>query len=144
MPKLSREPIKGLAEAFASVGGDVSNESWLASVTLSWLRIVTIFRTEFFEDQALIPDSGGLSTGAGSSTVLLSSSFAIVVVEEAAQANPCFDGAFASSHALLCMDDAATQSLMVSLAVVVLHILLDGEAKMPLPNGNDLVQTLKP
>ena len=40
------------------------------------------------------------------------------------------------------MNDVATQSLVVSLCVVVLHIFFDGEAKMIFSKGNDLVQTL--
>ena len=40
------------------------------------------------------------------------------------------------------MNDAATQSLVVSLCVVVLHVLSDEQAKVLLPKGDDFVQAL--
>ena len=40
------------------------------------------------------------------------------------------------------MDDAATQSLVVSLEVVVLHVLFDEQAKVLLPERDDFVQAL--
>ena len=75
-------------------------------------------------------------------SVAFSGGFAIVIVEEAAQARPCSNSAVASSHIVVCKNDAATQSLMVSLCMVVLHILPDRETKMFLSKRNDLVQTL--
>ena len=67
---------------------------------------------------------------------------AIVVVEDATKTRPFFDDAFASSHTIVYMNDVAIQALMVSLCMVVLHILLNGKAKMFLSKGNDLAQTL--
>ena len=67
---------------------------------------------------------------------------AIVVVEETAQTRSFLVIAYASSHTLLRMNDAAFQSLMITLGVIMFHILLDGEAKMLLPEGDYLVQTL--
>ena len=77
-----------------------------------------------------------------SSAVPLSGSFAIIVVEQAAQARACFDDALVLSHVLFCMNDTVIHPLMVSLCMVVLHILLDREAKMLLSQEDDLVQTL--
>ena len=67
---------------------------------------------------------------------------AIVVIKVAAEARPCCDITFASSHVVVCKNDAAIQSLMVSFRMVVFHILPDRETKMFLSKGNDLVQTL--
>ena len=66
----------------------------------------------------------------------------IVIVEESPQARPCFYDALALSYILICMNDTATQSLVVPLDVVVLHIFFDGVAKMLLSKRNYLVQTL--
>ncbi len=72
----------------------------------------------------------------------MSGCVAIVKVEEATQARPCFDGSFAPSYLHVSTNDAVAQSLVVSLAVVVLHIFSDGVAKMVFAKGDDLVQTL--
>ena len=68
--------------------------------------------------------------------------FAIVIVEKSSQARPCSDCAIAPSHLLLRTNDAATQSLVVSLEVVVLHVLFGRQAKVLLPKGDDFVQAL--
>ena len=67
---------------------------------------------------------------------------AIVVVEDAAKTRPFLDDAFASCHTIVYMNDVAIQALMVSLCMVVLHILLNGKAKMFLSKGNDFIQAL--
>ena len=64
------------------------------------------------------------------------------MVEESPKARPCFNDALALSCILICMNDTATQSLVVPLDVVVLHIFFDGVAKMLLSKRNYLVQTL--
>ena len=56
--------------------------------------------------------------------------FAIVIAEEAAHARSFLDNAVVPSHFFICMNDAATQSLVVSLSVVMLHVLLDSQAKV--------------
>ena len=61
-----------------------------------------------------------------------------VVVEEATQARPCLDDSLAPSYVLVCVNDAAAQSLMVALKMVVFHVLIDSRTKMPLSEGNDL------
>ena len=68
---------------------------------------------------------------------------AIVVVGEAIQARPCFDRSLALSYVLVCVNDTATKFLMVSLCTVVLHVLLDCEAKMLLPKGNGFIHALR-
>lgn len=68
----------------------------------------------------------------------VSGRIAIVVVEEATQARPCFDDSLAPSYVLVCVNYAATQSLMVALSMVVFHVLIDSRAKMPLSEGNNL------
>ena len=75
-------------------------------------------------------------------SVAFSGGFAIVIVEKAAQARSSINSAVASSHIVFCNNNAATQSLMVSLCMVMLHILPDRETKMFLSKRNDLVQTL--
>ncbi len=77
-----------------------------------------------------------------SSSSLVLGGFAIVVVEKSSYARPCSDYALAPSHLLVCMNDAATQSLVVSLEVVVLHVLFDEQAKVLLPKGDDFAQAL--
>ena len=74
--------------------------------------------------------------------VLFSGRCTIVIIEETSESRPCFDRASAPSHALPGMNDVTVQSLMVSLAVVMFHILLDGKAKMLLSERDDLIQEL--
>ena len=57
------------------------------------------------------------------------------------QAGSILDIAFASSHTIVCNNDAAIQSLAISLRVVVFRVLPDNETKMFLSKGNDFVQT---
>ena len=76
------------------------------------------------------------------SILLFLGSCTIVIFEKSSESRPYFDSAFTPSHTLLGMNDAAIQSLMITLSVVVRHILLDGEAEMLLSERNDLVQTL--
>ena len=47
-----------------------------------------------------------------------SGSGTIVIVEESPQARPCFNDGLALSYILICMNDTATQSLVVPLDVV--------------------------
>ena len=67
--------------------------------------------------------------------------FPIIVIQQTAETGPGFDRSFGYPDVFIRLNDLAVDALMIPLAVVVSHEFLDGLAKMPLSQRNDLVET---
>ena len=67
----------------------------------------------------------------------------IVIIKQSAKTRPCFDDAVAPCYSLISTNDSATQSLVISLGMVMHHKFSDGLAKVLLSKRDDFVQALR-